>query len=76
MTPPQQDRRVLQTLSSNYPQPDFSDSGGSDKFSVDRLDDKMSIVSDSDLSSVKEFSVTNHKLKDKQAEDRQVYNIC
>ncbi|XP_053407159.1 uncharacterized protein LOC123546104 [Mercenaria mercenaria] len=66
MTPPQQDRRVLQSLSTNYPQPDFSDSGGSDKFLVERLDDKFSIASDNDTSSVKEYTVTNHKLKDKE----------
>ena len=65
MTPPQQhDRRVLQMLSDNYPQSELSDSGDSSKFFLDRHDD------DNDKSSVKEYSVTNHKLKNKTSGER------
>ncbi|XP_060579501.1 uncharacterized protein LOC132736392 [Ruditapes philippinarum] len=71
MTPPQQqDRRVLQSLSDNCPQPDFSDSADSDKFFLDRHDDR--VTSDNDNNSVKEYTVTNHKLKNKTSKDERV----
>jgi hypothetical protein len=74
MTPPQQqDRRVLQSLSDNCPQPDFSDSADSDKFFLDRHDDR--VTSDNDNNSVKEYTVTNHKLKNKTSTDER-YGLC
>ncbi|KAL4231486.1 HAUS augmin-like complex [Mactra antiquata] len=63
MTPPNE-RRVLQSLPSNLPQPNFSDSGGSEI--IDRLDDKVSIVSDEETGSVKDVSVTNHKVNNER----------